>query len=197
MPGGGGGMGGGGSTIIDPPVGGTFKDPIMLQDKDPTDNVFEGDLEAKVSPVNVNGVVANLMTYNGYYPGPTIFIKKGDTLKLHFTNSLSETGTNILGFDRGVTNIHTHGFHVSPVEPADAAHIMIMPGHTYNYEYDTSMVPAGGFCFYHNHIHGLTAEQYWAGLAGALIVDDSYNNNPAAAKEARATGGVIMDITAK
>ena len=170
--GGGGGMGGTGSTVIDPPMGGPFKDPVMLQDKDPADTVFEADLEAKVSPVNVNGVTANLMTYNGYYPGPTILINKGDTLKLNFKNSLPETGTNILGFERGVTNIHTHGFHVSPVEPADAAHIMIMSGETYNYVYDTSMVPAGALCFYHNHIHGLTAEQYWSGLSGCLIVKD-------------------------
>jgi FtsP/CotA-like multicopper oxidase with cupredoxin domain len=30
----------------------------------------------------------------------------------------------------------------------------------------------GGFHFYHPHRHGVVAEQYWAGLAGALILDD-------------------------
>ena len=43
---------------------------------------------------------------------------------------------------------------------------MVMPGETYDYTYDTSKQNAGAMCFYHCHIHGLTAEQYWAGLAG-------------------------------
>ncbi len=171
--GGGMGCGGSGSGVIDPPIGPSFKDPTALQDKNPADNVFEGDLEAKVSQVNVNGVMANLYTYNGYYPGPTIKIKQGDLLKINFKNSLPVGGVNILGFPKGVNNIHTHGFHVSPEEPADAAHLAIPSGGTYNYMYDTSKQPAGSLSFYHCHIHGLTAEQYWAGLSGCLITEDS------------------------
>jgi len=171
--GGGGGCSGGGSgSVIDPPPGQPFKDPVNLTDTNPDPEVFEANLEAKASVVNINSVQANLLTYNGYYPGPTIWIKQGDTLKLHFKNYLPQSGTNILGYTRGITNIHTHGFHVSPQEPADAAHMPIMPGETYDYEYDTSMQPAGALCFYHCHIHGLTAEQYWAGLAGCLIIQD-------------------------
>ncbi len=171
--GGGGGCSGGGSQVIDPPPGQPFKDPAVLTDINPDPYIFEANLEAKAATVNINGVQANLLTYNGYYPGPTINIKKGDTLKFHFKNSLPQSGTNILGYERGITNIHTHGFHVSPEEPADAAHIHIMPGETYDYEYDTSKQPAGTMSFYHCHIHGLTAEQYWAGLAGCLITQDS------------------------
>jgi FtsP/CotA-like multicopper oxidase with cupredoxin domain len=51
----------------------------------------------------------------------------------------------------------------------------IESGDTYDYEYDTSKQPAGTMCFYHNHIHGLTAEQYWAGLAGCIITEDPTN----------------------
>lgn len=170
-----GGGGGGGTQVIDPPKGSAFKDPAVLLDQNPDPGIFEANLEAKAGIVNVNGVQANLLTYNGYYPGPTINIKKGELLRIHFKNSLPQTGTNILGYERGITNIHTHGFHVSPKEPADAAHLMVMAGETYDYQYDTSKQPAGTMCFYHCHVHGLTAEQYWAGLAGCLITEDPNN----------------------
>jgi len=170
--GGGCGGGGGGTSIIDPPPGQQLVDPIMLPDLNADPGVFEGNIEAKRASVNINGVQANLLTYNGYYPGPTIRFKKGDLLKIHFKNSLPMDGTNILGYERGVTNIHTHGFHVSPEEPSDAAHIHIMSGETYNYTYDTMNHPAGTLNFYHCHIHGLTAEQYWGGLVGCLIAED-------------------------
>jgi len=171
----GGGCSGGTPSVIDPPPGQPFKNPVNLTDTNPDPTVFEANLTAVTSVVNINGVQANLLTYNGYYPRPTIWIKQGDTLRLHFKNSFPQSGTNILGYARGITNIHTHGFHVSPLEPADAAAMPIEPGGTYDYEYDTSMQPAGALCFYHNHIHGLTAEQYWAGLAGCLIIQDPTN----------------------
>jgi len=190
--GGGGGGCGGGSTVIDSPPGQAFKDPVTLTDLNEDPSIAEYNIEAKVSTVNINGVQASLMTYNGQYPGPTILVKQGDTLRIHFKNSLPETtDTNILGFVKGVTNVHTHGFHVSPEEPADAAHIHIMPGETYDYEYDTSMHPAGTLSFYHNHIHGLTAEQYWAGLVGCLVTADE--NSVLAGYETHIM--VVKDIT--
>jgi len=170
--GGGGGCGGGGSSIIDPPPGQPFKDPVEMQDLNDDPNVFECNLEAKIAAVNVNGVTANLMTYNGYVPGPTIRIEQGNLLKIHFKNSLPAGGVNLLGFEKGWNNIHTHGFHVSSNPPADAAHLVYPSGGTHDYEYDTSMHPTGTLSFYHCHVHGLVAEQYWSGLAGSLITAD-------------------------
>ena len=169
--GGGGGMGGGGG-VIDPPPGAVFKDPALLT-LSRSGSLVEGSLEVRVAPINVNGVMANLMTYNGLFPGPTIKVTRGDILRLNFTNSLPfTTQLNYLGFQKNHTNLHTHGWHVSPQEPADAAHLDILPGQTYLYQYDTALQPGGTFNFYHPHRHGLVAEQYWAGLKGALIVED-------------------------
>jgi FtsP/CotA-like multicopper oxidase with cupredoxin domain len=113
------------------------------------------------------------MTYNGHYPGPTISVKRGDLLRVHFVNALPyTTKTNLLGYQNNMTNLHTHGLHVSPKEPADAAHLNLAPGQTYEYEYDLSMADSGALYFYHPHRHGLVAEQDWAGLAGALLVED-------------------------
>ncbi len=173
--GGGGGCGGGcgGGGVVDPPPGAPFKDPVELTNTSATPGVFEGTIEAKLAPVNINGVTATMYTYNGLYPGPMIKVNHGDTLKLHFKNSLPLTSeTNILGFVKNHTNLHTHGLHVSPMEPADAAHLDIGPGETYDYEYDLSNQPGGALNFLHCHVHGLVAEQYWGGLLSTILVAD-------------------------
>jgi FtsP/CotA-like multicopper oxidase with cupredoxin domain len=172
---GGGGMGGGGcggTTVIDPPPGALFHDPPVCQSKIDSDGAILVDLEAKVTPVIVNGKAANLLTYNGDYPGPTIKAKTGELLRVTLTNSLSMLGTNILGHDRDITNLHTHGLHVSPMGNADNVMVMLMPGDRFTYEYDLSNQAPSSISFYHPHIHGSVAEQYWGGLAGALDVAD-------------------------
>ncbi|MHB8941294.1 MAG: multicopper oxidase family protein [Desulfobacteria bacterium] len=171
MMGGGGGMGGG-TSVIDPPPGALFRDPPVAWNKSTAANIVEVDLEAGVTQVNVNGTMANLLTYNGGFPGPTIRVRNSDTLKINLTNSLSMLGTNILGHDRDITNLHTHGLHVSPEGNSDNVMRMLMSGDTFNYEYDLSKQAAGTLNFYHPHVHGSVAEQYWGGLAGALIVED-------------------------
>jgi len=129
-------------------------------------------MEAKVAPININGVTANLMTYNGVYPAPTIKVKKGDLLRIHFKNSLPYSGVNMMGEDRDLTNLHTHGLHVSAEGNSDNTMLSFMSGETFDYEYDLSLHSGGNLNFYHPHRHGNTAEQMWGGMAGALEVAD-------------------------
>src|SRR5574341_2569968 len=177
MGGGGGGMGGGGTgggtSIIDPPLGAAFADPVEMRNFSTVPGIVEVDLEAKPAWVNVNGTLANLLTYNGSFPAPTIRVSQGDLLKVHFKNSLPMMGTNILGHEREMTNIHTHGLHVSPMGNADNMMVMLMSGDTFDYEYDLSKQESGTLNIYHPHIHGTVAEQYWGGMAGALVVEDN------------------------
>lgn len=173
MGGGMGGMGGGSTGVIDPPPGLRFQDPPVLQNMFPlAKNLVEVSLEASATPVNLNGSIANLLTYNGSFPGPTIRVRNTDTLRIHFRNSLSIPGTNILGHVRDITNLHTHGLHVSPMGNSDNVMVMVEPGGEFVYEYNLSMHRPGTLDFYHPHVHGTVAEQYWGGLAGALIVED-------------------------
>lgn len=163
---------GGGGGVIDPPPGALFKDPVVMP-LARSGSIVDVNLEARIAPVNINGITANLMTYNGYFPGPTISVKRGDFLRVKFTNSLPVTNqTNLLGHQKNITNLHTHGWHVSPQEPGDFVLLEIMPGQTYNYQFDTSLQEGGTLNFYHPHKHGLVAEQVWGGLAGALVVED-------------------------
>jgi len=147
-------------------------DPVQMQNLSTTPGVVEVNVEAQQSPIAINGVTANLLTYNGSFPAPTIRVRKGDLLRLNFTNSLPMSGYNILGHDRQMTNLHTHGFHVSPVGNSDNVMIDFLPGESFTYEYNLDMQPGGSLNFYHPHVHGTVAEQFWAGLCGALVVED-------------------------
>lgn len=166
--------------IIDPSPGGPFRDPATIPMARSTETingvsrkVVTADLKAMISPVNVHGTTANLMTYNGTYPGPTIRVARGDILRLNFTNSFPHSlETNLLGIQKNATNLHTHGWHVSPQEPSDAIFLKIMPGQAYSFEYDLFQQPGGAFGFYHPHLSGVSAEQNWAGLGGVWVVED-------------------------
>jgi len=168
----GGGMAGGGSTVIDPLPGAAFADPVEMRNFSTVPGIVEVDVEAKPAWVNINGTSANILTYNGFYPAPTIRAKKGDKLRVHFKNALPIMGTNILGHERDATNLHTHGLHVSPSGNSDNMMVMLNSGETFDYEYDLCWQEAGTLNIYHPHVHGNVAEQYWGGMAGALIVED-------------------------
>jgi FtsP/CotA-like multicopper oxidase with cupredoxin domain len=137
-----------------------------------TPGVAEGALTIAATTTAIAGRQAQLLTYNGVFPGPTIAVKKGEKLRLHVTNDLPEDGVNPIGFARGATNIHTHGWHVSPMDPMDNVHRHIEPGETWTYEYDLRRLKLGSLGWYHPHVHGLVAEQLWSGLAGVLDVND-------------------------
>ncbi|MBI5575877.1 MAG: multicopper oxidase domain-containing protein, partial [Deltaproteobacteria bacterium] len=100
MMGGGGGMGGGGmgggcgTGTIDPPPGSSFQDPPVMPNISTTPGVVEVAVNARKAPAGVNGTTANLLTYNGFYPAPTIRARQGDLLRIRFTNSLDIPGTN-------------------------------------------------------------------------------------------------------
>jgi FtsP/CotA-like multicopper oxidase with cupredoxin domain len=184
---GGGGMGGG-TTIINPPPGALFKDPAEAQKN--RYGVYE--LEVREAQVNVNGNLATLLTYNGQFPGPAIRARRGETLRVQLRNALPYTAAkNILGHTKNITNLHTHGLHVSPNEPADSMMVQLKPGDIYDYSYDLAKEEPGHLNFYHPHVHGVVAEQYWGGLAGPLVIEDEIT--PLAGYETHIM--VLKDIT--
>ncbi len=174
---GGGMMGGmmnaGMAGVIDPPPGDAFINPSELSNQSTIPANVEVSIEAKISPVNIGGINANLYTYNGGFPGPTVRVKRGDRLTVNFKNSFPRTNTfNMLGHERDHTNFHTHGFHVSPMGNSDNVMLEFDAGQKFKFEYDLSYQYPGSMCFYHPHVHGSVSEQYWGGQAGVLIVDD-------------------------
>jgi FtsP/CotA-like multicopper oxidase with cupredoxin domain len=164
-----GGMGGGGTTVIDPPPGAPFHEPgIAVRN---SAGVYE--ITVQETKLTLNGTVATLLTYNGSYPGPAIRASQGETLRVRLINALPKTSaTNILGHTRNITNLHTHGLHVSPSGLSDNMMRMAAPGEMLDYVYDLTREAPGHLNFYHPHVHGTVAEQYWGGLAGPLIIND-------------------------
>ena len=127
-----------------------------LEDLDPSDAVIEHRLEAKVQSLELRpGVQTPMWTYGGTLPGPLIRGRKGQRLKIHFTNNLP-----------AATSIHWHGMRVP--NAMDGAGPTIAPGGTFDYEFD--LLDAGTF-WYHAHVDA--SAQVGFGLFGALVVDDA------------------------
>lgn len=116
----------------------------------------EGQITAKASRQTIGGKSVQVLSY-GSFPGPTIRVREGETLRLKFNNQLSE-----------VTNLHFHGLRVSP--KIDDPLAEVQPGESHVYEFNLPKGSAGTY-WYHPHVHGKVAEQLYAGLAGMLIVE--------------------------
>lgn len=120
------------------------------------------DFEVTAAPATVSlldGRSFAVWAYNGQVPGPTLRVGLGDTVRVRFTNNLSQP-----------TTIHWHGVRVpnamdgvpGVTQPA------IQPGETFVYEFTPK--DAGTFWF---HPHLRSSEQVERGLFGALIVEDA------------------------
>ncbi|MDH3600709.1 MAG: multicopper oxidase domain-containing protein, partial [Candidatus Tectomicrobia bacterium] len=69
------------------------------------------------------------------------------------------------------TNIHYHGFHVSPQPPQDDVLIAVEPGHDFDFRIDPiPWTQAEGTHWYHPHNHGSTALQVINGMAGTFLI---------------------------
>jgi FtsP/CotA-like multicopper oxidase with cupredoxin domain len=114
-------------------------------------------------------------------PGPTMFMTPGQTYVLTFKNTLPfeepSLEHNVLK-DPNITNIHTHGLHISGETPADDVTRLINGGECGDYVYEVPSDHMGGSLWYHAHHHGSTWLQVAGGAFGMLIVDDSLDGIP-------------------
>ena len=69
------------------------------------------------------------------------------------------------------TNIHYHGFHVSPSPNADDVLMQIAPGDSFQYAFRIPANQSPGTHWYHPHKHGSVAIQVMNGMTGAIVVD--------------------------
>ncbi|SNT64769.1 Multicopper oxidase [Streptosporangium subroseum] len=110
--------------------------------------------------VRLAGQNVRALTYNGDYMPPTIRLRPGDQLDLTLVNRLGEH-----------TNLHTHGWYVSPGGNSDNIYLHIMPGQTFHYTYRLPKDLAPGTYWYHSHAHPVSEPQVFAGLSGAIVID--------------------------
>lgn len=107
----------------------------------------------------VQGSSDNLQAVPDSFLGPTIRVRRGQTVRINFTNNLPET-----------TLMHWHGFHVSPEMDAHPRYT-VAPGQSYVYEFPVTNRP--GTYWYHPHPDTLTGGQVYKGLAGLFLVSDN------------------------
>lgn len=109
---------------------------------------------------------------------PTLVVKPGDKLKVRLINDLPANDPSCTD-DRkkainiphcfNSTNLHTHGFWISPDQ--DNVFKVIAPGTQDTYTYDIPNDHPAGTFWYHPHLHGSTAIQVASGMGGALIIE--------------------------
>ncbi|HEY0036029.1 MAG TPA: multicopper oxidase domain-containing protein [Longimicrobium sp.] len=123
------------------------------------------------------------------FPGPTFRVKPNDSVNIKLVNGLPKVGDDhtclpivhgttqdtppdcFHGFN--YTNIHYHGFHVSPSPNADDVLLQIAPGDSFHYGFRIPRTQSPGTHWYHPHKHGSVAIQVVNGMAGGFVVVDS------------------------
>ena len=92
------------------------------------------------------------------YLGPIFRLRKGQKVRIHFTNEIPEPSI-----------VHWHGMHV-PAEMDGHPRYVINKGNTYVYEFE--VLNRAGTYWYHPHPHGRTGPQVYMGMAGFFLVTD-------------------------
>lgn len=141
-----------------PAPGPALRAPAELRS---ADGLLQLTLDAAPGPVELGGRQVGALCYNGTVPGPTLRLRPGDELNVRLENGLSEP-----------TNLHVHGLHVSPQADGDNVFRSVLPGRGFDYRYRLPSDHPPGVYWYHPHHHGMVADQIFAGLFGAIIVED-------------------------
>jgi len=128
-------------------------------------------------PATGKNDAVHLRTYAGKPVGPTIRMSPGDTLKVDLHNNLpvdptcpEVTKEHNTPNCFNITNLHTHGFHVSPKDNSDNVFLEVKPQKSQDYKFELPADHPAGTFWYHSHRHGSTALQVSSGMEGALIV---------------------------
>jgi FtsP/CotA-like multicopper oxidase with cupredoxin domain len=150
----------------------TLRQPPVMRNRSTVPGVVEVDLTAAPERLQLvpGGPLVDVYAYNGTIPGPTLDVREGDTVIIHFHNRLPDT-----------TTIHWHGLHLpavmdgSPLNP-------VAPRGSYDYAFRIWPNSAGTY-WYHPHADRRSTFQVAMGLYGGLIVRAAHD--PLAAKGIR------------
>lgn len=142
-----------------------FADPPMIRSRNKR-------LEVKLIPqatrVGISGKRVNARVFgvaaygNTHLPSfmpPTLVLEPGDNLRVTLVNKLGEP-----------TNLHTHGFFVSPMGNQDNIFVDLPQKKQFLYNYDLPAELSPGLYWYHPHYHPLVEEQVFGGLSGLIYV---------------------------
>ncbi|MEY2526033.1 MAG: hypothetical protein QOE73_804, partial [Verrucomicrobiota bacterium] len=133
-------------------------DPPVLLNTSKLPNTVEVNITAAVTTLSLQpGVTSEVFAYNGSVPGPTLDVREGDHVIVHFRNDLPEP-----------TTVHWHGIHL-PFESDGSPFHPIKPGETHDYEFTVRPGTAGTY-WYHPHPDHRTGFAIGKGLYGGIVV---------------------------
>jgi FtsP/CotA-like multicopper oxidase with cupredoxin domain len=152
-----------------------FFEPKVLSSKN---GVLRITLVGEQRTAMVNGQpVTGMRVFNGSYPAPTLKLQPGDRVEITLVNKLDE-----------VTNLHFHGFRVTPSLIGDNVLRTIAPAVTTNGVAKGTVaqvrfrIPTDhqqGLYWYHPHHHMYTDDQVYGGMAGMIEIGDPLADLPA------------------
>jgi suppressor of ftsI len=116
----------------------------------------------------------NSFYFNGQPVAPTLRLSPGDQLKIIYINDLPAKPKESCAITpcMDMTNLHFHGFEVSPDAPQDdVLNMMAMPGKSLSYTVQVPEDHPPGLYWYHTHPHGESHRQVLDGMSGAIVIE--------------------------
>jgi FtsP/CotA-like multicopper oxidase with cupredoxin domain len=170
--------------VVDPPA---FEWTYHPASSNNPEAYYSGVMEIGEATFTIGGETLTTRAYRqagGSYtiPGPTMTVVPGNKYVLSFHNTLPyeplSPDHNVFK-DPNVSNLHTHGLHISGESPGDDVTRSFEGGYGGDFVYDIPTDHMGGTYWYHAHHHGSTFLQVSGGAFGLLIVDDGADGIPA------------------
>ena len=122
--------------------------------------------------VNENG--RDSFAFNGETVAPVIRASPGDVLNITYVNDLPAKSPETCAVNpcMDMTNLHFHGFTVSPDAPQDDVLTMLAtPGQVLHYSVKIPRDHSPGLFWYHTHPHGESHRQVLDGMSGAIVIE--------------------------
>jgi FtsP/CotA-like multicopper oxidase with cupredoxin domain len=163
-----------------------IEDPVQFNWTDEGDH-FSGIMEIAPADLVINGETITTRVYRQQdgcdsIPGPTMKMVPGKKYVLRFNNLLPyevpSTEHNVFK-NPNVSNLHTHGLHISGETPGDDVTRNFPGGYGGDFVYDIHSDHMGGTFWYHAHHHGSTYLQVSGGAFGLIVVEDAADGIPA------------------
>jgi len=186
-----------------PEAGSAIAEPAELRSHD---GILETDLSVHDEKLPDGTIRYCYLTPDGK-PSPTLRVRPGDELVIHFKNDLVDLDTSTPAIDRALagapicttrksadpcasgamtpvsTNLHFHGLTVPPVcHQDDVLKTSIQPDdNPFEYRLRIPDESPPGLYWYHPHLHGFSKTQVLGGASGALIIEGIERADPSLA----------------
>lgn len=121
--------------------------------------VLDGTLTVGSATVDVGAKQVTTTVYDGLLMPPVLRVQPGDQIQLHLQNDANFS-----------TNVHYHGFQVTPMGTGDNVFLNIEPGELYQYDFKLPADHPSGLYWYHPHFHPDVNPQIADGMSGGIIV---------------------------